>query len=98
MILSIFFSEIYNIILKKFGLFGYRISFNEGVSLNILEVNSKKEIDFLSNSKNLKNFYINEDKTIWNYRLGYISKKEMEKIILDLKDLDYCSVEAQYNL
>ena len=98
MILSIFLTEIYNIILKKFGLFGYQVSFNEGVSLNILEVSSKKEIDFITNSKNLKNFNVNEDNTNWNYRLGFLSKKEMEGVILKLKDLDYCSIEVQYNL
>ena len=45
-----------NDILKKKGSSFYSVSFNEGMSLNSIEVFSKKEIKFLEDNKNLINF------------------------------------------
>ena len=96
-ILIIIFAELYNYILKKFGFSAYQISFNEGVSMNTLDVTSENEISFLSDSKNLKYFTVNEDRNKWDYRLAYTTKNFMEKDILRLKDKERCSIQADFN-
>ena len=65
--------------------------------MNTLDVTSENEISFLSDSKNLKYFTVNEDKTKWDYRLAYTKKSLMEKDILRLKDEERCSIQADFN-
>ena len=65
--------------------------------MNTLDVTSENEISFLSDSKNLKYFTVNEDKTKWDYRLSYTKKSLMEKDILRLKDEERCSIQADFN-
>ena len=96
-ILSIFGSVLYNYIFNKIGLTGYQVSFNEGVSLNLLDVSSKEEIPYLNNSKNLIFIHIDKEKEICEYRLGYNSKKSLNEDINFLKTIDNCSIKANFS-
>ena len=96
-VIIIFLTEFYNFFLKKLGFYGYQVSFNEGITMNTLDISSKSEISFLSNSKNLKYFMVNEEKNKWDYRLAYTSKKLMEKDIIKLKEKEGCTIQADFS-
>ena len=96
-ILSIFGSVFYNFIMNKAGFSGYQVSFNEGVSLNLLDVSSAEEIPYLNTSKNLIFFHLDKNNNIWEYRLGYSSKKNLNTDIEILKKIENCSIKANFN-
>ena len=88
-----------NDILKKKGSSFYSVSFNEGMSLNSIEVFSKKEIKFLEDNKNLINFMNDKNSNEYVYKLTFENKKdlielknklnEVESIIRINSDLNY---------
>ena len=76
-ILVLFLVKVIQSILKKYNKSFYSLSFNEGVSLNILEVESKNKIDIIEKSENLQNIIIQEDTKEFIYRLGFVSKEAL---------------------
>lgn len=76
-ILVLFLVKVIQSILKKYNKSFYSLSFNEGVSLNILEVESKNKIDIIEKSENLQNIIIQEDTKEFIYRLGFASKEAL---------------------
>ena len=89
-VLTIFGIEIIQSITKKFGFFTYSISFNEGVSHNILEIEAKNKIDLAEENTNLHAFYYNSELSKWEYKLVFKKKVELndfKKIIKDNQDI-----------
>ena len=76
-ILVLFLVKVIQSTLKKYNKSFYSLSFNEGVSLNILEVESKNKIDIIEKSENLQNIIIQEDTKEFIYRLGFASKEAL---------------------
>ena len=76
-VLVLFLVNVIQSILRKYNKSFYSLSFNEGVSLNILEVESKNKIDFIEKSENLQNIIIQEDTKEFIYRLGFASKEAL---------------------
>ena len=77
-VLILFLVKVIQSILKKYNKSFYSLSFNEGVSLNILEVESKNKIDIIEKSENLQNIIIQEDTKEFIYRLGFASKEALK--------------------
>ena len=67
-------------IYKKFNKSFYTTSFNEGVDLNIIEVQAIEKIDIIEKNVNLKNIINLTDKNELFYRLGFENKKELHEL------------------
>ena len=81
-VIIIFLSKLIEKISQYFGYDIYSLSFEEGVALNLIEVQSLKKIEFLTeNKKLLQSSFHNEKEKKYYYRLG--SKERQE--IIDLK-------------
>ena len=77
---SIFSIKLIQKIYKKFNRSFYINSFNEGVDLNIIEISAKDKIEILENNENLRNIIVDKDSDEIFYRLGFESKKELNKL------------------
>lgn len=74
-------------------------SYDEGMTGNILEVHSKKNLEFLEENKNLENYYFNKDQSLYSYRLKFNNKNDLniiKKKIEENSDID--SVDIIYAL
>jgi len=81
----IFGIEIIQKICMQFNMTFYSLSFNEGIELNILEIDSSKSLLILEENPNLKSkIYIKEDNTFY-YKLGFQDKKSLDEL---LKNID----------
>lgn len=63
---------------KQYNKSFYDISFNEGVSLNSIEVHSSEKIDIIENSKNLKNIISQPAQNEFIYRLAFDNKEQLD--------------------
>ena len=77
-----------NDILKKKGSSFYSVSFNEGMSLNSIEVFSKKEIKFLEDNKNLINFMNDKNSNEYVYKLTFENKKDLIELKNKLNEVE----------
>lgn len=77
-----------NDILKKKGSSFYSVSFNEGMSLNSIEVFSKKEIKFLEDNKNLINFMNDKNSNEYVYKLAFENKKDLIELKNKLNEVE----------
>ena len=69
----------------QFNMTFYSLSFNEGIELNILEIDSSESLLILEENLNLKSkIYIKEDNTFY-YKLGFQDKKSLDEL---LKNID----------
>ena len=64
-------------IYQKFGKSFYNISFNEGISINSIEVFAKEKIDMVENSNNLISLYNDTVQGEIVYRLTFDSKNQL---------------------
>ena len=81
----IFGIEIIQKICMQFNMTFYSLSFNEGIELNILEIDSSESLLILEENLNLKSkIYIKEDNTFY-YKLGFQDKKSLDEL---LKNID----------
>lgn len=65
-------------ILKSYGKSFYNISFNEGISSNILEIESKTKIEQIESSKNLINIIADNSINKYVYRLGFEDSQSLK--------------------
>ena len=65
---------------KKFNKSFYNLSFNEGVSLHMLEVHSIEKIDFIEKNKNLKVVISQPKQNEFIYRLAFENKMQLESV------------------
>lgn len=83
---------------KSYGKSFYNISFNEGVSLNSIEVVSSKKIEIIEKNNNLVSLY--EDKSISEitYRMAFETKKQLEDFKLKVdQEKSIKKIDVNYN-
>ena len=74
-------------ILKKF--FSkpfYNVSFNEGMSLNTIEIYSSKSMDDIEKNQNIKNMVVLKDSNEYIYRLSFENSKELNSFKDTIKE------------
>ena len=79
-IVIIFGVKIIQKISKKYNKSFYNLSFNEGVSLNMLEVHSSEQIEMLEKNENLKTEISLRDQNEFVYRLAFENKKQLLEV------------------
>lgn len=79
---SIFSIKIIQKIYKRFNRNFYVTSFNEGVDLNLMDINASEKIQMLEDNQNLRNVIISKNTNEIFYRLGFENKQEL----IDLKN------------
>lgn len=95
-IVLIFAVKLVQIISTKFGRSFYNISFNEGISLNTIEVFSNKSIELLESNKNLSNSLNDRNTNEYVYRLSFENKNdlnELKKKLDGLKDIKKINID-----
>jgi len=65
---------------KKFNKSFYNLSFNEGVSLHMLEVHSSEKIEMVEKSQNLKVIINLPNQNEFVYRLAFENKMQLESV------------------
>jgi len=74
-------------ILKKF--FSkpfYNVSFNEGMSLNTIEIYSSKSMEDIEKNQNIKNMIVLKDANEYIYRLSFENSKELNSFKDSIKE------------
>jgi len=74
-------------ILKKF--FSkpfYNVSFNEGMSLNTIEIYSSKSMEDIEKNQNIKNMVVLKDSNQFIYRLSFENSKELNSFKESIKE------------
>ena len=74
-------------ILKKF--FSrpfYNVSFNEGISLNTIEIYSSKSMEDIEKNQNIKNMVVLKDSNEYIYRLSFENSKELNSFKDTIKE------------
>ena len=95
-IILIFAVKLIQIISRKFGRSFYNISFNEGISLNTIEVFSNKSIELLEKNKNLSNSLSDINANEYVYRLFFENKNdlyELKKKLDGLQDIQKINID-----
>ena len=95
-IILIFAVKLIQIISRKFGRSFYNISFNEGISLNTIEVFSNKSIELLEKNKNLSNSLNDIKANEYVYRLFFENKNdlyELKKKLDGLQDIQKINID-----
>lgn len=95
-IVLIFAVKLVQIISTKFGRSFYNISFNEGISLNTIEVFSNRSIELLESNKNLSNSLNDRNTNEYVYRLSFENKNdlnELKKKLDGLKDIKKINID-----
>ena len=81
-------SYIFEILAKKLNIHIFSLSFDEGNSNNIIEIQANREIDFLHKNELLLQFIADNDQDIYHYRLASRSREDIERIRLEIAQLD----------
>jgi len=95
-IILIFAVKLIQIISRKFGRSFYNISFNEGISLNTIEVFSNKSIELLEKNNNLTNSLNDRNANEYVYRLSFLNKNdlnELKKKLDSLQDIQKINID-----
>ena len=91
--------ELVQKILKKFDIILNQVSFNEGITNNILEISSNVNIDILQESNNLIESYFSQTEQVWEYRLIFKKKSELDLFLKDyVKDDRIKSYKASLSI
>lgn len=64
-------------IYQKFGKSFYSVSFNEGITLNSMEVHAKEKIDLIESNKHLVSLYNDSSQNEIIYRLAFDDRNEL---------------------
>jgi hypothetical protein len=70
--------KLFQKIAKKFNKSFFNLSFNEGVSLHMLEVQSSSKLEIIEKNENLKVFISHPEQNQFVYRLAFENKKQLE--------------------
>ena len=85
---TIFASYIFEIIARKLNIHIFSISFDEGNSNNIIEIQSSQEINTLHNSRFLLQYVSDKKSQEFHYRLASKSKEDIEIIRIENENKD----------
>ena len=92
----IFGIEIIQKICMKFNKTFYSLSFNEGIELNILEIDSSDSLLILDDNPNLKSkIFIKEDNTFY-YKLGFQDKKSLDDLVKNIDNDNIEKINIEY--
>ena len=94
-ILIIFSVKIVQKIYQKFGKSFYNVSFNEGITLNSIEVFAKEKIDLIEKDNNLTTLFDNSSEGEILYRLTFENKNQLQifkKKIEGLKSINKINI------
>ena len=95
--LTILASYILEIIAKKFGLHIFALSFDEGNSNNIIEIQANREVKSLHNNKFLLQYVTDKKSQEFHYRLASRSRKDIEKIRKEIEsDTAILNIEVKF--
>ena len=86
-VVIIFGVKIIQKISKKYNKSFYNLSFNEGVSLNMLEVHSSERIEMIEKNENLKTEISLRDQNEYVYRLVFENKNQLLEIKKQLEKI-----------
>ena len=64
----------------------YNVSFNEGMSLNTIEIYSSKSIEDIEKNQNIKNMVVLKDSNEYIYRLSFENSKELNSFKDSIKE------------
>jgi len=79
-ILIIIVAKIFQKIFTKFGQSFYSTSFNEGITLSTIEIESEQAIEDLDKNENLVSFLFNKENNKYIYRLCFEDKNKLTKL------------------
>ena len=74
-------------IFKQYNKSFYDLSFNEGVSLNSIEIYSSERIDIIESSKNLKNIISQPTQNEFIYRLAFENKEQLDSFKKEIEKI-----------
>jgi len=79
--------ELIQKVCSKFNIIFYSLSFNEGIELNTLEIESTESVLILESNSNIKSkIFIKEDNTYF-YKFGFQDKKHLDELVQNIKDI-----------
>lgn len=81
-------SYIFEVLAKKLNIHIFSLSFDEGNSNNIIEIQAKQEIEFLLNNELLLQYVSDNDQQNYHYRLASRSRQDIEKLRSEVAQLD----------
>ena len=81
-------SYIFEILARKFNIHIFSLSFDEGNSNNIIEIQSNQEIESLHNNEVLLQYVTNKNAQDFHYRLASRSREDIEKIRKEFSRLE----------
>ncbi len=85
-------------IAKGYGKSFYNISFNEGISLNSIEIVSSKKITTIEESDNLMTSHENKDLPEITYRMSFETKKQLEEFKSKIEqDSNIKKIDVNFN-
>ena len=64
----------------------YNVSFNEGMSLNTIEIYSSKSLEDVEKNQNIKNMVVMKDSNEYIYRLSFENSKELNSFKESIKE------------
>ena len=79
-VFTIISAKIIQVIFRKYNRSFYTMSFNEGVDLNIIEIQSNEKIQTLEENINLKNMITLTSEKEFFYRLGFENRNELNEL------------------
>jgi hypothetical protein len=85
--LTILASYIFEGVAKRFDFHIFSLSFDEGDSNNIIEIQAEQKIDELHDSKFLLQYVADKQKQNFHYRLASKSRKDIERIRKEVDQL-----------
>ena len=72
---------------SKFNIIFYSLSFNEGIELNILEVESTESVLILEKDSNLKSKIFTKEDNTYFYKFGFQDKKHLDELVQNIKNI-----------
>ena len=86
-VIVIFLIKFVQTYLKKQGKTFYSTSFNEGISLNNIEIISDKPLSDIEKNNNLSNYFNDINSKEYVYRLSFENKDDLQKFKDEIKDI-----------
>ena len=98
LLIIIFFSYFYESILLFFNKRPFNLSFEEGASLNFLEITASSEIESIKKHKSLIHFYYSKNESSYNYKFAFENKRDLDDMHDSIsKNFDIIGLEIKYS-
>ncbi|MAH97728.1 MAG: hypothetical protein CMA12_00045 [Euryarchaeota archaeon] len=98
LLIIIFFAHFYERILLLLNKRPFNLSFEEGSSLNFLEITSSNEINSAKKHKSLIHFHFSKNDSSYNYKFAFENKRDLDAMHDKISDnLDIIGIEIKYS-